>query len=413
MMFDFLKLGIVFVVILLLLKRKWNIGYVMFVVSMFLYLMYLTPPKIIISTAVATVKDSVTIKLFFSLTLIRVLELILREEGILTAMTEATRRLLSKGRAGTSGFRIKSTIVSMPLLIGLLPSLGGAYFSAPMVDESTKNINMSPEEKAFINYWFRHPWEYILPLYPGILLASALTSTDLRDLILANTAYALMIILTGFSFSMKNIKQRFMATERGDGPVENSKIKQLVSFLPLLFILFLVIVVHIELHYSLLITITALFIFYRKGIQYILKLLKYGFEKNVIVLILGTMFFKFSMESSGAVNHLNRFFLDTGIPLLPIMFLLPFISGILTGLVIGFVGSTFPLLMSIGGELSLWDISFAFASGYAGVLLSPVHLCFVLTKDYFSADLGGMYRRILPSVLLILSIVFIQYFVMS
>ena len=51
----------------------------------------------------------------------------------------------------------------MPMLIGMLPSLGGAYFSAPMVKEATSGIHMSQEEKAFINYWFRHPWEYHSP----------------------------------------------------------------------------------------------------------------------------------------------------------------------------------------------------------------------------------------------------------
>jgi hypothetical protein len=72
------------------------------------------------------------------------------------------------------------------MLIGMLPSLGGAYFSAPMVKEATSGIHMSQEEKAFINYWFRHPWEYILPLYPGILLASAVSNIPLYNLMKAN-----------------------------------------------------------------------------------------------------------------------------------------------------------------------------------------------------------------------------------
>lgn len=402
-MLDVLKIVTVFFVILLLLRLKWNIGYVMLIASAFLFLLYLTPPEKILNTVIETVTDTVTIKLFFSLTLIRVLEIILREKEILKMMTETTKRFLKGKRA---------VIVSMPLLIGLLPSLGGAYFSAPMVEESTKGLKMSSEEKAFINYWFRHPWESVLPLYPGILLASALSKIDLRDLILANILFALLIIVTGFIFSMRKLQERIYSKDIGKETKRDYSMKSLLSFLPIIAILTLVIVLHIELHYSLLITITGLFVFYKVGWVEILRALRYGFTKDVIVLIIGIMFFKFSMESSGAVGHLNRFFINKGIPLLPILFLLPFISGILTGLTIGFVGSTFPLLMSMGGGLSLGHLFFAFASGYAGVLLSPVHLCLVLTREYFKADLGGIYRRVIPALAIILFAAMIESFVL-
>lgn len=402
-MLDVLKIVTVFFVILLLLRLKWNIGYVMLIASAFLFLLYLTPPEKILNTVIETVTDTVTIKLFFSLTLIRVLEIILREKEILKMMTETTKRFLKGKRA---------VIVSMPLLIGLLPSLGGAYFSAPMVEESTKGLKMSSEEKAFINYWFRHPWESVLPLYPGILLASALSKIDLRDLILANILFALLIIVTGFIFSMRRLQERIYSKDIGKETKRDYSMKSLLSFLPIIAILTLVIVLHIELHYSLLITIIGLFVFYKVGWVEILRALRYGFTKDVIVLIIGIMFFKFSMESSGAVGHLNRFFINKGIPLLPILFLLPFISGILTGLTIGFVGSTFPLLMSMGGGLSLGHLFFAFASGYAGVLLSPVHLCLVLTREYFKADLGGIYRRVIPALAIILFAAMIESFVL-
>ena len=89
----------------------------------------------------------------------------------------------------------------------MLPSLGGAYFSAPMVKEATSGLHMSREEKAFINYWFRHPWELILPLYPGILLASAVSNIPLYTLIKANLTYAILLLATGFLFAMRGIER--------------------------------------------------------------------------------------------------------------------------------------------------------------------------------------------------------------
>jgi len=49
-------------------------------------------------------------------------------------------------------------------------------------------------------------------------------------------------------------------------------------------------------------------------------------------------------------------------------------------------------------------IVLAFVSGFTGVLLSPIHVCLVLTKDYFRADLARtLLKLILPCSLLFAS----------
>ncbi len=147
-MIDIFKVGLVFAVILILLRFKWNVGYVLLSAAGVLAVLYQMSFPGIAYTIRAAVTAPITVQLFFSLTLIRVLEMVLREKQVLAKMTEASRYLLRKKRP---------IIISMPMLIGLLPSLGGAYFSAPMVEEATRGLEMSPEEKGFINYWFRHP----------------------------------------------------------------------------------------------------------------------------------------------------------------------------------------------------------------------------------------------------------------
>jgi hypothetical protein len=120
-MLDLLKVISVFVAILILLRRKWNIGYVLLIASGLLSLLYLMPPEIILQTIKTTITNDVTIKLFFALTLIRMLEMVLREKEVMSKMMKASEIILKKSKA---------VIISMPLLIGMLPSLGGAYFSA-------------------------------------------------------------------------------------------------------------------------------------------------------------------------------------------------------------------------------------------------------------------------------------------
>ena len=51
-------------------------------------------------------------------------------------------------------------------------------------------------------------------------------------------------------------------------------------------------------------------------------------------------------------------------------------------------------------------MAFAFASGFTGVMFSPVHMCFVLTGEYFKADRGVIYRyMIVPSSMVMLTAV--------
>ncbi len=395
-MADLLKISLVFALILLLLRKKLNIGLVMLIAASVLFLLYRMSFISIWKTCKGAVLNDVTIKLIVALTFIRIFEMILREHAVLTQMMSAVKAIFRNR---------KLVIVSMPFLIGLIPSVGGAYFSAPMVAETTSDTKMSPEEKGFINYWFRHPWEYILPLYPGILLASAVSKIALHTLITVNLAYAALILITGFVFSMHNIKGVVKVEER------LSK-KGLWSFVPIITVLLLVVIFHIELHYALLAVVIFLLLFYRYNLKSTLTALKHGFSIDVIILILGVMLFKETMENSGAVKNLSQFFIKEGISVFPILFLLPFLTGLLTGLTVGFVGSTFPLIISIAGNTSIGAISFAFASGFLGVLLSPIHICLILTREYFKADLWGIYKMMIPAGIIVFCGAIVEYLIL-
>ncbi len=392
-MLDLIKVSSVFLIILILLRKKIHVGIVMLVAAVALIFLYRMRSSAIQLTIMNFISDPVIIKLTFALSFIRMFELILREQNVLSDMMDTIKNI----------FRNKKIVtVSMPLLIGLVPSVGGAYFSAPMVDEATRNTNISAEEKGFINYWFRHPWEYILPLYPGILLASAITKIELHSLIIANLIYAVLIVITGFLFAMHELKG-FTISEK------KISLKGLWSFVPLTTVLLLVVIFHLELHYTLLAAVIFLLLFYRYNFRNIFRVIKHGFSLDMILLILGVMFFKEVIESSGAVKNLSNFFLREGIPVLPLLFILPFVTGILTGLTLGFVGSTFPFVLSIAGP-SVSAISFAFCAGFLGVLLSPVHICLVLTREYFKADIGGIYKMMVPGCLIIFAASILQYF---
>jgi len=401
-MADILRVFSVFVLIVLLLRKRLSIGLSMLIGAGALSALYLMPPRIVLSTIYNSLTSEVTIKLLIALTSIKVFELILRERNVLAQMMDASKGLLRNKKA---------IVISMPLLIGMLPSVGGAYFSAPMVEESAKGTKTTAEERGFINYWYRHPWEYILPLYPGVVLASLISGLDMRRLIVLNLPSAVMLAITGFFFGLRNI----------EGTVEQvpelSK-KVFINFLPLVAIIVLVAVFKVELHWALIASVVVLFLVFRYRANDIFRALRHGLELDVILLIAGVMIFKEMMEASGAVKNISIYFREIGVALIPTLFFLPFMTGLLTGLTVGFVGSTFPLILSLLGKMNLSllefsaSVSFAFVSGYMGVLFSPVHVCFILTRQYFKADLLGMYKKIIPAGLIVLALGLIQYLVL-
>jgi len=70
------------------------------------------------------------------------------------------------------------------------------------------------------------------------------------------------------------------------------------------------------------------------------------------------------------------------------------------------VGISFPILLPIFGSESpdMVLVMFAYVSGFVGILLSPAHLCLVLTLDFFKADLRDVYKILLwPSVVIFIA----------
>ena len=106
--------------------------------------------------------------------------------------------------------------------------------------------------------------------------------------------------------------------------------------------------------------------------------------------------------------------LQRHIPLMPISMVLPFIVGIVSGITIAFVGATFPILITLiqamgQNHLMLPFMMLALASGFMGVLLSPLHLCLLLSNEYFETSLVPVYRHMrIP--LMVLMVAAVCYF---
>ena len=125
-----------------------------------------------------------------------------------------------KGVVGES----RITLVTFPALIGLLPMPGGAVFSAPMVGAVSENSTLPNYHKTIINYWFRHIWEYWLPLYPGVILAITLTNIPAWKFMLMNLPMTFVVLGWGYLLILRKVSL-------GDKKIRNYSKENVLKFL--------------------------------------------------------------------------------------------------------------------------------------------------------------------------------------
>jgi hypothetical protein len=105
------------------------------------------------------------------------------------------------------------------------------------------------------------------------------------------------------------------------------------------------------------------------------------------------------------VTGLRTELADAGIPPLLLVVLLPFIASLTSGIAVGYVGASLPIVMQLTGDVStaqtLATAVLAYGSGYVALLLSPIHVCLVVTNEHFGTGMIASIRRmLLPSLVL-------------
>jgi integral membrane protein (TIGR00529 family) len=388
-----LKTTAVLFVILILMRRKVPMAAVMPIGALLLGLLYLTPPRDFARAAAVAVFSPKSMEMTITLALTMVMENILRTTGMLKRMVSSLSTALTDQRL---------VMAAMPAMIGMLPSPGGAVFSAPMVNEAAGDTPIRAEQKAFINYWYRHIWEYVSPLYPGIILAAGISGLPTQTMFIVNLPFAFSVVIWGALFCFHGVGQPQKQ------PADSARGREFLTFLamvsPIMLALLLVVLFRVNAALSLGWAVVALYLYHRYTPGMIVKNLRESVSAKALFLVIGIMIFQEVLKVAGALDGSTSFFASSGLPVHLVLVLIPFIAGLMTGLTVGYVGITFPLLLPLmgGNAPSPGLVALAFGSGFAGVMLSPVHLCYVLTCEYFQADIAKVYHRLfIPSALVL------------
>lgn len=296
----------------------------------------------------------------------------------------------------------KAAAAVLPASIGLLPMPGGAMFSAPLIDNIDKHGSIPSILKTKINYWFRHIWEYWWPLYPSILVAVNHAEVPILTFSLIQLPMSLAAVFAGWLVLLRKLKP-----SQGSRPArgESHILKPLFPIAVIISVFALVQIFipglkEISKYAPMVIAITGAII----AVQIIHPLrlnglFKIVFSRRILQLVLivaaiGIYGAYIETTGSDGIELMERMRLELsefGIPVMALVILLPFISGLATGISVGFVGASFPIILSlISGQhdaVLYSTLILAYTSGFAGVLLSPVHVCLIVTNKHFGTNL--------------------------
>ena len=155
-----LKVALVFIVIIFMARKKIALGITLLTGALLLGILFGLDLLSISRAAYKASIEKQTLLLLGVVLLIAIMGNILKLIENFDALVNSLESLIQDNRV---------VMAIVPAIIGLLPMPG----------EVGKRLGLSKEKKTFFNYWFRHIWEYVFPLYPGIILVSSLLNVPI------------------------------------------------------------------------------------------------------------------------------------------------------------------------------------------------------------------------------------------
>ena len=411
------KIFSVLSLILVLNRLRLQLSLSLFIGSLVLGVWMGLGPVDFIKSALISITRPQAISLVLIVGLILVMSKIMEENGHMDRLVESFTRLSKDGRTTGS---------VMSALIGLLPMPGGALFSAPMVETSLCNHPITCEQKTALNYWFRHIWEYWWPLYPGVVLAIALLDVDTWLFMAIMAPMTLISVVAGVLFILRPI-EKMEGHQRGG--LSWSGIKEFSwEIMPILIVVFIILALggmigilgllgfHIKISGALSILPGLL-----GAIIWVCVVNRVSFGQfraavmdrkilPILFVIMAIMILKGTLTESQTVVQIRSELMAYKIPVMLIILIMPFLSGLVTGNGVGFVGTSFPLIIPMIQTSNVFDTmsvaALAYVFGFMGMMFSPVHLCLLVSNDYFEAGLLNSYRYlIMPGLTVIITTV--------
>ena len=401
-------------VLVILLHKKVKIGKAMMAAAILLAAILGVGPvtlwKYLVSEWQEKTFTETTVYFFISLTalllFVNVIGAIMVETGISKRLTPAIHGLFRSRRA---------SLAAIPLMMGMLPTPGGIMLSAPMVKDMGESMKVSASRIAAINFYFRHQFEPIWPLFPALPLAQAILAVPVIKIICYNSSLIITGMLSGIFFLL------FFGIPRSKIKTEHKHVLHnlkdfMHGFWPIGLSIILYAGWNIPPAIGVLIGIIGLLILHKLPFERWLSVFSTANEPDLVLLILAALAFKLCLNISGAVPEMVGLMSKAQIPPFIILFALPFFVAFLTGITSATVAITFPFLTAYIGTSNQANIALAtlaFSGVFCGLMVTPVHLCLALSAGYFKVSIIDIVAKLIWPVVAVAAAGFATAFLLG
>lgn len=308
------------------------------------------------------------------------LEVELRKSGSLHGMVVTLRNIFSSN---------KVTLAFMPAFLGLLPSLGGARFSAPIVQEASEGIAVDDEQKSAINLWLRHIFEFSNPLMPGVILACGIANVSIGDLIDQVGWVTILCFVLGWIFLIVPLK--ITDPEKATNTQHDRTIdwKSLIlAFGPIVTSFLLIVAFDVQAALAMGLVVVAfipLYFWFKRPIS-VKSVFTESLDKKLFFNVVCILYFIQLLTVIGTLDEIVNVFNNSALPQAVIIACLSFIFGVMTGMGQGYIAIVMPIVALMApGNIVLVGIAMVY--GMAGQMVTPTHLCILVTVEYFKSRL--------------------------
>jgi len=385
-MIDVLKIGMIIAGIIVLIRLNVALSVTLIASALVLGFLFQLPAGEILDGVRRAFLSLENLKLVIALELVLLFSAVLKENGAMNRAISALSEVIRDARF---------TVAIIPAVVGLLPVVGGAMLSAPLVAEASDALRLSAERRTFLNFWFRHVWEYTLPTFPAVFLTAGITGVPITELVTAGAPLTLAAIAAGVFFGFRGVRPARPGGGAGSLPQAGMQLARFVwNLLPFFLVIGLTVGLDIHLVYPLAMVTTGMILLNRMPPSNLIRLARHHLSVDLAFLIWGIMIFKEILAATEAMGRIAADLSGVGIPPLVLVVLLPALIAFITGYTTAFVGLSFPVLVPFiePGGLSAYYVMLGLAGGIGAHMLSPMHACLVMTLQYYEAGMGKTYR---------------------
>lgn len=396
-----LKITLTFGIMLFAISRDWHLWFAILLGGVILGLLFGMPPAQIANVAGKSLILPETLALFGVVFFIMLLSAIQGKTG-------QGRRLVAGLTPYMKSPRLR--LAFFPALVGLLSVPGGAIFSCPMVRDVAEGYAIPKRDQTLINYWFRHIWEAVWPLYPGYIMTCVLA--DIPPSVLWRYTFPVVFFscFIGWALFLRIPIERLPEldlpeTEKRPLPIvllDALPIVVGIGLAPVFSALFSVLEIAVPggTAFCAAFAMAAMTAMIQDKVSpaELPGLMLTSHVGKMLGLILMIFVFKEILVEAKVVDALAAIFAGKSAVLM-LALTLPALMGALTGIMLGYVGSAFPLVLAVISQAGMWDerlcwIILAMASGHFGQMISPMHSCYLVTLEFFRERLDSTWKPI-------------------